>query len=227
MSRAILLIALVSMVAACASGQVGRDATLTTNDKSIVVMGVSVTGARPDEAKVYLWPGSAENDAFQRSYTGNAQIVTAPVNNYIVGLVDAGDTLALGDVIVNHDQEHAAGISSSGSSHFEARQGTTTIAFDVPGGKVLYVGDLNLNVTLPGFHDFGDGSMTISYTSNYEAAKEYIDTHYTGLKGRLEEQGVKVLPTHFSAMEIISLLPVVQRALNPTWTWVQLSGVTK
>jgi hypothetical protein len=176
-------------------------------------------GCVPRRSQVVLLAGLVERGVFRKG-AGNAAIAAAPANGYIVTEVDAGDMLALADVYVNHDKERAVGQSSSGTSHFKAADGNKTAVFTVPGGKVIYIGDIDLDVTLPGLHDFGDGAMKLSSAENFAAAKQYVDAHYPGLKGRLEEQPLQVVPIRFSAAEIVTLIPVVQSALNPNWTWV-------
>jgi hypothetical protein len=217
--KLVALGSLASVLVGCAAAQVAQDVQPPAADKTIVVMGVPVKGVYPDEAKLFFWLGAVERGVFRKG-AGNAAIATAPVDGYIVTEVDAGTTLALADVYVNHDKEHAVLQSSSGTSHFKAAGGEKTAVFTVPGGKVIYIGDIGLDVTLPGLHDFGDGALKLSPASDLAAAQAYVDAHYPGLKGRLESQPLQVAPIRFSLAEIVTITPVVQSALNPTWTWV-------
>lgn len=218
MNKKLMALGLLVALTGCGVAQVDPDVQAPAADKSIVVIGVPVKGVYPDEAKLYFWPADIEHDGVRKA-SGNAVIVAAPASGYIVSEVDAGTPLVLADVYVNHDKEHAAHVSSSGTSHFKGGGGAKTVVFPVPGGQVIYVGNVVLDVTLPGPQDFRDGTLRLSSTDNFDAAKAYVDSHYPGLRGKLVAQPFQVKPLWLSTAETVTIFPMVQSALNPAWTW--------
>lgn len=207
------------LVAGCVAGQVAPETDLPNKDKAIVVMGVTVNGVHPEEAKLYLDSGSFDHGKFAKSYYYGAQFAASPINGYIVGEVDTKETTGLGAVKVNFDQEAVAGLSESGSSDFIPSEGTMTVAFAAAGGEVVYVGDITLDVTPPKPHTLESGTLVISRTFNFDAARDYVDAHYPALRGPLTGESFKVVPYSYPGLGDLNPLVVAHRVIQPKWTW--------
>lgn len=224
MIRAVVSLLTVLALTSCASGQVGSDFALHSDKKSIVVMGVLVSGAKLEHTFIVLSPGTIEQNVFKQSYWSTPAYRGAPTDGYLVAELDAGDTIGLTtmqvltDDAVSHNASLGEGDQAMGSTLFTLHEGMKTLTFTVPNGKVIYVGDIHLNVSPTSGSD--RPQMRISSSYDMKAAGNYVDAHYPQLKGRLEQSEGSVLPVTLDWHVKINPMTALARAtVESEWTW--------
>jgi hypothetical protein len=190
-AAAVLLLSV--LVAACTSlGRLDRDASLHSDRESIFILGVA-----PDNARISAFPGSVKNGTFHQNQFRPAAVYGAAENGYVVGKASAGDTLAITNVRVVKDKSSLLG------ADFVPCRGAKTMAFDIPGGKVLYLGNLE--------YDFAGQQLTVRYSQDLDAARRYVDEHYPRLRGRLEPWNYELLPTNAQCTQTIYVPVYIRR----------------
>ena len=174
----LFLLILSIVLSGCAS--IGRVETATNppnETESIFVLGVS-----PPVARVSLSPGIIEAGKFDQDDWGMAVFMGLPENGYIIGKGAAGTSLAIMHVRMLSDTG-----AFFGSDFKPCGNSTKTLVFNVPDGKVIYLGNL-------AFTEVGR-KLAVTYSNDFQSAKQYVDTQYPGLKDRLEPYYYLLLST--------------------------------
>lgn len=73
-----------------------------------------------------------------------------------------------------------------GGGDYSACDGDSVPTFSAPPGKVVYVGDINMNIA--------SGRLKFGYRNDFDAASRFLEANYPKLKGRLEPQKLAMLP---------------------------------
>lgn len=174
----IILSALAMLLSACVSlGRLDKNATLSSGQKSVFVLGVA-----PENFRLSIFPGSIDDGRFRQSPWRPAAIYGAAKNGYLVGEASAGETLAITLVQVVKDKDSIFG------QHFVPCRNGKTMAFRIPRGRVIYLGDVQYEVA--------GGHLGMKYSQDIDAARKYIREYYPRLRGRLEPWKYRLLPTN-------------------------------
>lgn len=158
-------------------GVVDQSATLNSNRHSIIVLGVA-----PENYRVSVFPGSVKDGVFRQNPWLPATVYGAGDDGYLVGEASAGDTLAITFVRVVKDKD-----AIFQGTNFTPCYGALTMTFSIPGGKVLYLGNVH--------YQFVGDRLQVQYSQDIDAAREYMDRKYPNLRGRLEQWKYQLLPT--------------------------------
>jgi hypothetical protein len=174
---ALLALLLALLLAACATANhepVLLDATAPGPEESIIVIGASNS-----QYKYNFLPVSVKDGmAYGVYFSPGIQLSGWPREGYIVGRVNGGQTLAMHAVIgPSKDGKIRSMIFCIGSRK---------MVFEVPKGKVIYIGDIHVREQASGFG--------AAYGSDYAAARRHIDGNYYHLAGRLEPWTFETLP---------------------------------
>lgn len=161
------------LISACASlGRYEKNASLNSDDESYFLIGVK-------RNCVYgFFRGDVENGRFSQNIFFPATLYAAPVNGYVMGKAPEGTTQALLSIRLS-DSIFAPLFKPSGDAK--------TIVFNVPGGKVLYLGDIT--------YVAGSGHLRLVASSDIDAAKRYINKYHPQLKGKVVSWEYQLLPT--------------------------------
>jgi hypothetical protein len=141
------------------------------SDQTIVVLGV-----RPSYRVAILGGEIVRGEVKER---GIAVVNSFPENGYIVVKVKSANA---------PDEYHISQVlpEGIGKGGYSACNGDPVVTFSAPPGKVVYVGDINLNIA--------SGRLSFGYRNDFDAANRFIEAHYPKLKGRLEPQKLALLP---------------------------------
>lgn len=178
MRRVILISAVTLLLGACTSlGVLDKNATLDSNQHSIFVLGVA-----PENYRVSVFPGSVKDGVFRQNPWLPATVYGAGDDGYLVGEASAGDTLAITIVRVVKDKD-----AFFQGTNFVPCHGAKTMTFSIPGGKVLYLGNVH--------YQFVGNLLRVDYNQDIDSAREYMDKNYPKVRGRLEPWKYQLLPT--------------------------------
>jgi hypothetical protein len=176
--RAIFIAALTMLLGACTSmGVLDENATLDSNRHSIIVLGVA-----PENYRVSVFPGSVRDGVFRQNPWLPATVYGAGDDGYLVGEASAGDTLAITMVRVVKDRN-----AIFQGTNFTPCYGVKTMTFSIPGGKVLYLGNVH--------YQFVGDRLQVEYSQDIDAARRYMERKYPNLRGRLQPWRYQLLPT--------------------------------
>jgi hypothetical protein len=154
-----LLPVAVAVLCGCESiGRQERDTAAPDADATVYVFGV-----RPAQARIWMISGNITQDGrFSEDGSGIAAFMSNPVDQFIVGRAAAGKSLGVLYVKWVEPGERLPGFKST--LFLGCRDGTRTLVFDTPGGKVIYLGDL----------DFDAPSRQISSHDDFERARKRL-----------------------------------------------------
>lgn len=176
--RAIFISAWVMLLGGCTSmGVLDKSAALESDRHSIIVLGVA-----PENYRVSVFPGRVANGVFRQNPWLPATVYGAGDDGYLVGEASAGDTLAITVVRVVKDRN-----AFFRGTNFIPCHGARTMTFSIPGGKVLYLGNVH--------YQFVGDRLQVKYSQDIDSARRYMDERYPNLRGRLEAWKYQLLPT--------------------------------
>ena len=165
-----------ALLTACTSfGQLDANAPAPSDSESVFVLGVS-----PDNYRVSIFPGSVSDGSFSSSLIRTAVVYGAAKQGFVVGKASAGDVLAITNVRVVSDSSSILG------ANFKPCGGAKTMVFEVPKGKVVYLGSVE--------YKFEGKQLLVQYRNDIEGARRHIDQNFPALKGKLETVDFKLLP---------------------------------
>ncbi len=172
-----------SFIGCTSVGVVDHDASVS-GDESVFVIGVS-----PENYRIMVFPGHInKNFVFERSNWRLAALYAGPNEGFVVGKAAAGDTLAITNIRVVKDRDSVLGADF-------AMCDSRTMVFQVPAGKVIYLGDVH-------FDDRGR-RLGLTFGDNFPAAKEYVAHKYPKLRDRLEPWKYDLLSTDVSCVQTV------------------------
>ncbi|PFH08897.1 hypothetical protein BCF11_1272 [Collimonas sp. PA-H2] len=178
MKRVGLAVSLLVLLNGCTSmGQLDSTTLAPTDNESIFIMGVA-----PDNYRVSIFPGSIKDGVFHQNIFLPAAVYAAAKDGYVVGKASAGDVVAVTNVRVVKDSS-----SVFLGTNFHPCDDTKTMVFEVPKGKVIYLGDVE--------YTFGGKSVKVHYGQDMEAARVHLDKNFPALQGKLEYLPFDLLPT--------------------------------
>ncbi|WP_288410509.1 hypothetical protein [uncultured Herbaspirillum sp.] len=174
-----LLTSLFSLAVLCGCtslGQLDSTARASRKGESIFVIGVS-----PPNHRVSVFPGDIDDGVFHQSLFLPAALYGSAKDGFVVGKASAGEVLAITNVRVVSDED-----ALIRGQNFAPCYGAKTFVFQVPKGKVIYIGSAA--------YFFRNEKLEVHYRNDFEMAKNYIDANYPELKGLLEYQEPQLLP---------------------------------
>lgn len=155
-------------------GVIGTESPPPSNEEAVVVLGV-----KPSTNQVVFVKGKINNGNFEETRAIGV-LVGLPTDGYLIGKVQAGDAIGLVQFTGYKNENDRKGVTNQFC-------GRLVHVYTVPGGKISYLGDVTLSA-------IDRGSFTIKYSQNISAAREYIDSQYPALSGRLEALAPQVMP---------------------------------
>lgn len=165
-----------TLVAGCATnpiGEIDKQSPNPSSGESVVVQGVT-----PPSYEVVFVKGRIDGGKFEQTKHVGV-LVGAPSGGYLVGKLQAGDVVAL-----------TLFLRPKGESNRQRNFGfceKDVLVFTIPEGKIAYLGDISIEET-------GERSFNVTYSANIKAAREYIETQFPKLSGRLEQLTAQVMP---------------------------------
>ena len=187
-----LVLIVFSLIASgCAVKQLEKDYSLSQNSsETVFVMGVKSNNKdiSADRYKFLMWPSDIKSDAYViEDMWKNAVHYDFPKNGYIVSSATGDDHVAFKSIeLYSKDKE-------SMIAQKRICRGQKGPIYYLPKGKVVYLGDINLN--------FVNGKIEYKITNDIKSAKSFIDKEYPNLKGRLQQASMKVLYSSLPCVE--------------------------
>ena len=173
----IFALCFVVLISGCTSmRELDTSSTGPSESESIFVLGVA-----PKNYRISIYPGSISDGHFKSSIVRSATFVDVPKQGFIVGKANGGDIIGITMV-----RALSAGSSNFGSD-FKPCGDLKTMVFEVPKGKILYLGSVK--------YKFNGPMLEIQYRNEMEQAQRYMERNYPLLKGKLEPLEYKLLPT--------------------------------
>jgi len=174
--KLLLTILGVSILFSGCSHKLNKNYALKKDSKeSVFVMGVN-----SNKFALILHPGDVKNESFS-SKGLSAAFMGRSENGYIINSTEGNNHIGF---------KYIAAISEETDQIIFQQpicDGIKTPVFKVPEGKVVYVGDVNLQ--------YADGKIEYKMDSNFEKAEKFINENYPNLKGKLEKINVKEYST--------------------------------
>lgn len=181
-NRAFLLAAFTALLSGCAvtitpRGVVTAGSPAPSKDETVVVYGANHI---PD-FYYNVVKGNVSNGVFEPKMA-EAEIRAVPVNGYLIGKVQAGESIALISV-------HRYGNlpPNSGWRNKDIPCSSVVQVFRTVGGKVIYASDVQAS-----FID--QKLLRIVYSSRFSDAESYLDTNLPALRGLLERATPTYMP---------------------------------
>lgn len=172
----VLSLFVTTFITGCATNPIGvidKQFPVPSPAESVVVQGV-----KPGSYEVVFAKGRIDSGKFEQTKHVGV-LVGAPNDGYLVGKLQAGDVVAL-TLFLRPKGE------SNRRRNFDFC-GKDVLVFTIPEGKVAYLGDISIEET-------GERSFNVTYSADAKAAREYIDTQFPKLSGRLEQIIAQVMP---------------------------------
>lgn len=169
-------LSLISLLGACATGEVTPGNANLAPGETFFVLGV-----RPENIQVHIYPGKVQGGFFYLNEMRSAVVGGTAPDGYIVGKAKAGDVLAITEIVVLKNANNVFGKNLSPCGLAK------TIVFQVPADKVIYLTDV-------GFRPTGDG-MSPDFREDLPGARAYLESHYSPFAARLESHVYQLLPT--------------------------------
>lgn len=163
-------------VAGCFPGNLAKDYKLESPDQAVLVLGVE-----PPTFRVSIFPVQVKNGRVRESQS--AVLVGAGENGFLAGSVTGDRTLA---ILRMYDTT-----IKPLTPMFAPCDGVNAMTFEVPAGKVVYLGHL-------AFRHTGDGKVAFSHRKDFQSARRFVDENYPNLKGKLEEGTFRLMPSDVS-----------------------------
>jgi hypothetical protein len=182
------------LLAGCTSAfQLKDDAPAPSNDESVVILGVS-----DEHYQVSIFPGSIDKGVFVTTLIRPATVAGKSRNGYLVGKARANDIIAITLVRYKDNPDAILGFMD-----FVPCNGSNTMVFRVPHGKVVYLGSVD--------YRFNGRNLNIRYTNELEQAQRYIDSSFPALRGKVEHIAPEFMPMKASCNSTVYIPVYVSR----------------
>ena len=189
MKRILSFVAIAAALSGCSLGQIKGDIAPPAANESIFIVGVN-----PENFRISVFSGSVKDGRFVQGLMP-AVVYGGAVDGYVVGKAAAGAVLAITMVRVVPDSN-----AFFSGQNFVACGDAKTMVFEVPKGKVIYLGSLN--------YAFSDDKLKIASNIDLDAANHYIKASLPSLVGRLEYLEPQLMPTGKSCSPGTIYLPI-------------------
>lgn len=168
------VVALVFLAGCNSMGAIRQNASMPSADESVLIVGIA-----PADFNLGFFRGETHNGVFNVDKGAMASVMGHPEDGYLVGRVPAAKALAITVVVHRLDTVRQYAFDACGSMK--------THTWQIPAGKVLYVGD---------FEVIRHG-QTVSVKSgvDLEKVKAYLRTHHPALESRVEVLPSTLMPT--------------------------------
>jgi len=141
---------------------------------------IFVIGLTPENHRIGVFGGSEKDGKFKQNWLP-AVLYGGAQGGYIVGKAHAGATLAITAVQVTENEKSFVG------TDFQACNGAKTVVFQVPPGKVIYLGSVDYRVN--------GKSLEVRYWNDLDGAHRYLSGAYPAIADRVEQGSYRLLPT--------------------------------
>ena len=175
----ILLLSAGLLLSACTStGTLAPGADVDTDEFSVVVVGMKQPGFY-----LSIWPVELSNGLLRRKSGAGVSIRGQAESGYVVGKVVPGQSYALlqisPDVGFLDSSDQVPGWVACG--------GLSTLTFDIDGGQVVYVADVE--------YPSAENDWKPKFSRDYYSAKIFMNKHYSKLTSRMTEGDALVVPS--------------------------------
>lgn len=177
-----LLAVFAALLSGCAvtitpRGVVTAGSPAPSKDETVVVYGANHI---PDFHYIVV-KGDVSKGVFEPKMA-EAEIRAAPVNGYLIGKVQAGESIALISVNRYGDLQ-----PNSGWRDKVIPCSSVVQVFRAVGGKVIYASDVQASIT-------DQQRLRIVYSSRFSDAESYLDKNLPALRGLLERAAPTYMP---------------------------------
>jgi len=173
----------VLLLSACTSiGYVERGAAAPDESEGFFLVGV-----RPENVLVAFDPRLVRNGMLVQVPSRTTSFLGRPEDGFILGRTRPGDTITFAGVTLTRPDGTKKNAISCGKSY--------SMAFNTPGGKVTYVGDVIIS-------EVGD-KLQIRTEFNPAAAQKLIEEKYPAMKGVFAMKRHVLMPTTRSCTQVV------------------------
>jgi hypothetical protein len=167
--KRLLVVLIAALCAGCAAqwGRADHDASAARGDAYVVI------GVQPENASISIFQGWISDGKFRQNPLPPASFVGSAEEGFVVTRVAADSAYAITFVTIHN------GAGDFLTPPFVPCKGSRTLAFTVPAGKTLYLG--NMHYTLSG------SGVRPGYAHDFDAAKAFVERHYPGLAPSLTD----------------------------------------
>lgn len=163
MKKTVVSLGVLLCISACAIGRLPKDYVLDTKYESVFIIGVA-----PDNYRISMARGKIVDGKFQPS--SFPVLEATPERGFLVGMAFAGQTLAITKVQMVRKM--------ATDKFFRVSGDKKTMTFNIPSGKVLYLGHIE--------YDVRNDKLFEKYSKDIDSAKSFIEKNYPNLRGRIE-----------------------------------------
>lgn len=184
--RVFLALFIVIFLPACTSlGILDKNANFPTKNESIFILGIS-----PSLYRISVFPGELVENKFKQNSFSPAAVHGIPENGFLIGKAAEGEVLAIMNIGALNTKDDVLFVPQ-----FRPCEGARAMTFTVPGGKVIYVGNVEYQ---------RDGSrLRPIYSQDLESATKYIDANYPNLRGKVELWKYELIPALGSCTQTV------------------------
>lgn len=177
MYKVISVLMLSMLFSGCTSmGRLSKESAVDLEKDSVFIIGI-----KPDNFRISVFPGSIKDGRFDQSLLRPAAVFAAAENGFVIGKAPVGDTLAITNIRVVNGKDSLFG------ADYQPCRNAKTMTFDIPKGKVLYLGDV--------YYEFVGNELLAKYGQDIDSANKFIDENYPNLSGKVTPWKYELLPT--------------------------------
>lgn len=179
MRNAFLVIFFSTLLFGCESvNRVNENTAEPGPDEAFIILGIE-----PPRFQIAIFPGTIKDGVFSQNKLSVVAALGMPKDGYLVSKVKAGTNLGI--TIVKYVEDST--IRNLLTGNFQPCDGAKAMVFNVPKGKVLYLGSVN--------YGFQDNRITIKYDHDLGKAQRYVSSTFPGIKQQVESSEPNYLPT--------------------------------
>jgi len=171
--------ALALLTAGCAGGKwemgrADRDADPPSANESYVILGL-----QPQNTQVNVFRGWISDGVFHQNPLLPATFAGEPEGGFVVTRSSAGEAVAITNVVVYSKNALFPRL-------LVPCEGSKTVVFTVPAGKVIYIGSVR--------YESIAGGVAPRFGNEFDAARAFMTTHYPKLADTLEQGRFDLMP---------------------------------
>jgi len=176
--KTIIVVILLSMLlSGCVTPAVDHNYEMGKNDDSVFVIGTNFDYD-------FIFKNGKIDDGYFVSHNTVAEAYSGKaINGYIVGRASPGKNIGLS--FLDWGQKFHSELCGAGK----------TFAFNIPKGKVIYIGEIQkLRVEILPNSEVNGAIRDLEFSNNFDTAREYIDTNFPNLAGMEEWSPIILSP---------------------------------
>lgn len=177
MSKTIFVMVFFILCNGCTSvGRLSKETSINLDKESVFLIGLA-----PENFRISVFSGNVKDGRFDQTQFKVAAVFAAAEDGFIIGKASVGEKLAITNIRIVNAKSSLFGVD------YEPCKDAKTMTFDIPRGKVLYLGNVE--------YEFVGNELMAKYSQDLESAKKYIDENYPKLRGQLVPWKYELLPT--------------------------------